>query len=637
MALRLSRTRLVLLFVLTLLAFGLRAWRLDFQALWWDEGISLYLAGQDVATILADRARDIHPPLYFLLLRAWVPLAGPGAAAARFLSVLLGTFSVPLLYQVGRRLLGPVVGTLAALILALSPFLLYHAQEARMYALVPCLGLLSTYLLLRLLEPGADGGVTFPLWVAYLVVTAAALYTHYYATFIPLFQTTFVLLRARRYGAFIRRWLLTQAGVLTLYIPWLAFVGPRLPASVVSKTRYEQDIPQGLFAFLDRYLRIASLGYVEEGQFLLYAIFLLLALLGIYYGWRKARGGEPGLVLLYLGLPLLGGWLINLRFPFDRFPRLLALAAPAYYLLVAAGLDGLRRRSTLLGGAALLLVVGAAGWSLVPYYTLLRHPQEDHRPLIARVQGLAQPEDAVICDFPWQAGYFQSYYQGELPDLYLPPGRAWGADPTQMARDLDRLMAEHRLVWYPAYQGLGGTRGKNIEGYLSQEYYLALDEWYGHTRLLLYAGPRAPQEADHPLELELDGRVRLLGYSLRREAVPAGEVLTLTLHWQALIPIKERYKVFVHLLDARQRVVAQRDAEPGGGARPTTTWQLGEVLADNYGVLIPPDTPPGEYDIEVGMYSAATGTRLPVSQEGQPLGDRVLLSPVRVVAAEVGR
>jgi mannosyltransferase len=618
---------LIPLLGLILVAFGLRAWRLDVQALWWDEGISLYLANQDVATILADRARDIHPPLYFLLLRAWVLLVGSSAWATRFLSVILGTLCVPLLYRLGHRLAGPLTGGLAALILALSPFLLHHAQEVRMYALLPLLALLSTCLMLRLLQQEE-----FFVWLVPLIVTAAALYTHYYAAFIPFFQTIFVFIARRR--KFLLRWLMAQAGLLLLYLPWLAFVGSRLPASVAGKTRYEQDISLGLLPFLDRYLRTASIGYLDRSALISLgasALFLLLAFRGIYRWWGKARRSGLALALLYLGLPLLGGWLINLRFPFDRFPRLLAFAAPAYYLLVAGGL--VWRHSPILGGVALLLVMGISISGLAPTYTILRHPDEDYRLLIARVEGLAHPGDAVICDFPWQAGYFQSYYQGDWPRLYLPPGRAWASDLSRMGQDLDRLMADHRLVWYPAYQGLGGTRGRNIEGYLSQEYYLALDEWYGHTRLLLYAGPRAPREM-HRLEVELGDRIRLLGYSLGRETVPVGTVLPLTLHWQALAGIEERYKVFVHLLDASERVVAQRDAEPGGGAQPTTTWEVGDVLADNYGVLISPHTTPGEYRIEVGMYSPVTGARLPVSVKGQPTGDRVLLGSIRAIASE---
>lgn len=630
----------VLPYLLVLIAFALRIYRIDYQSLWWDEGVSLYLATSSIPSILADRASNVHLPLYFLLLRSWIVLVGPSAWAARFLSAVLSTLSVPLLYQLGHRLASSVVGRLAALIIALSPFLIYHAQEARMYALIPFLGLLSTYLLLRLLEGDTDNAASRLLWLAYLVITAAALYTHYYAVFIPFFQILFIFVRVRPYKPFMLRWLLVEGGLLLLYVPWLALAGRRLPASVMGKIKYEQDVSLGLLSFLDRYLRRISLGYLGSSPTLLYAVFILLALLGICHWWRKGLGHKSSLalMLLYLGLPLLGGWLINLRFPFDGFPRLLAFAALPYYLLAAAGLEGLWRRSTLLGGAALVLMMGASGSGLALHYATLGHPEmglfemEDYRPLISRVESLAHPRDAVICDFPWQAGYFQSYYRGELPRLYLPPGRAWAADPTCMGRDLDQLMAEHRLIWYPAYQALGGTRGRNIEKYLSREYHLALDEWYGYTRLLLYAGPKVTEEIQHSLEIELGNQIRLLGYSLQAEEVPAGEVLSLTLHWQVLDRIERRHKVFVHLLDAQGQVVGQRDAEPGGGARPTITWRVGEALADNYGVLVPSHVPPGEYQIEVGMYDLETMQRLPAfDEQGTRLpSDRILLGKVRV-------
>ncbi|MFQ5886394.1 MAG: hypothetical protein ACE5II_04070, partial [Anaerolineae bacterium] len=76
--------------------------------------------------------------------------------------------------------------------------------------------------------------------------------------------------------------------------------------------------------------------------------------------------------------------------------------------------------------------------------------------------------------------------------------------------------------------------------------------------------------------------------------------------------------------------VGQRDAEPGGRAKMTTTWQEGEMIADNHGVLILPGTPPGEYRVEMGMYSLRTGERLP-TREGEALDNRVLLLPVRVL------
>ncbi|NIO68249.1 MAG: hypothetical protein GTN71_04140 [Anaerolineae bacterium] len=67
------------------------------------------------------------------------------------------------------------------------------------------------------------------------------------------------------------------------------------------------------------------------------------------------------------------------------------------------------------------------------------------------------------------------------------------------------------------------------------------------------------------------------------------------------------------------------------GFYPTTTWEAGEIVRDQYDLGISPDTPPGQYQIEVGMYLAETGERLPLlAQDGSVRGDKVLLTRVGV-------
>lgn len=129
----------------------------------------------------------------------------------------------------------------------------------------------------------------------------------------------------------------------------------------------------------------------------------------------------------------------------------------------------------------------------------------------------------------------------------------------------------------------------------------------------------------HELKARLGEAILLKGYDL--EAGGPGE-LRLSLVWQALAELRGSYKVFTHLLDAANRVVAQRDDLPGGGRLPTSGWAPGQVVRDEYRIPLPADLPPGTYQLEVGMYAPASGQRLPVSQPGQPPGDRVLLQPV---------
>jgi nitroreductase len=133
----------------------------------------------------------------------------------------------------------------------------------------------------------------------------------------------------------------------------------------------------------------------------------------------------------------------------------------------------------------------------------------------------------------------------------------------------------------------------------------------------------------HPLEANLGGKVKLLGYDLGSPFKVHSSRFVITLYWQALTQMDESYTVFVHLLGGGGKVVAQRDSLPMGGEAPTTGWIEGEVIVDPYELSLPKDLSSGEYLLEVGMYDAATGERLPViNRQGVLLGDRVLIEEI---------
>ena len=135
----------------------------------------------------------------------------------------------------------------------------------------------------------------------------------------------------------------------------------------------------------------------------------------------------------------------------------------------------------------------------------------------------------------------------------------------------------------------------------------------------------------HPLEVNLGNEVELLGYDLDRTSAKPGESLHLTLYWRALTAMDASYTVFTHLLDGESCVWGQKDNVPQAGAYPTTLWVEGEVVADEYEIVVKPDAPPGQYVIEVGVYLPQSGARLPVLDElGQVQGDRTLLGMVGI-------
>ncbi|TEU16308.1 MAG: hypothetical protein E3J21_10930 [Anaerolineales bacterium] len=145
--------------------------------------------------------------------------------------------------------------------------------------------------------------------------------------------------------------------------------------------------------------------------------------------------------------------------------------------------------------------------------------------------------------------------------------------------------------------------------------------------------PREDSPVPNPVDFDFEGRVALVGYNLDKRTARQGETIHLTLYWRALGEMEEDYTVFTHVLGEEDRLWAQVDSQPQGGVAPTSSWQVGQMVEDHYDLVTKPDTPPDVYDIEVGLYLAATGGRLGVLDEGGRLRDnRVLLSKVRVVS-----
>lgn len=167
----------------------------------------------------------------------------------------------------------------------------------------------------------------------------------------------------------------------------------------------------------------------------------------------------------------------------------------------------------------------------------------------------------------------------------------------------------------------------------------SLEPQSGRLVLLIEIPPREPPaiealDIEHPVRAYLDNKVKLLGYNIESSFHP-GHGIHLDLFWQTLQPMEEDYTVFIHLVDGEGNIWGQKDNQPGDGFYPTTLWKKGEIVRDQYDVVISSDAPSGEYRLEVGMYLAETGERLNVLKNGVPVPDnRILLQSVAVGGAE---
>jgi hypothetical protein len=139
------------------------------------------------------------------------------------------------------------------------------------------------------------------------------------------------------------------------------------------------------------------------------------------------------------------------------------------------------------------------------------------------------------------------------------------------------------------------------------------------------ARPPADPAQREAVQANLGGEAELTGYALDRAAYRPGEDVRVTLYWLGLRRPAKDYKVFVHLRDlADQQMISQHDSDPVYGFTPMTRWEAGELVADEHLLPLPADTPPGTYQLWVGMYDPASGERLTFGdapgQDRQPIG-----------------
>ena len=381
--------------VLVLLAAALRLTGLGRESLWVDEGYTKYLATLTPGAYLDDvrhTVRNILPPLYFTLLHGWTALAGDSETALRLPSAVAGILTLPLLHALLSRLFDRTTGLLGAGLLAVAPFHLHFAQEARMYALLALLCVASAYLLVRLL----DETRTWQL-LALAVTEAAVVWTHHYGLLVLVAEAAFVgVLTARRdvTGRALRRWLAAQVLAAVLVLPWallfldqLHKVGayPWLPPVTVG------SVGAVLVAFAGSPAALAATGA------------LLAAGL---WGATRGRTAGRGVLLLWclFAVPLLLaiGYSVAVSPVFGRkyliasSVALLGLAAVGARTLAGQVLTGRRRAAAAL---AVVLVAALAAPQVLAQRTTTT--KEQWREATALVERTAAPGDVVL----FNAGY----------------------------------------------------------------------------------------------------------------------------------------------------------------------------------------------------------------------------------------
>jgi mannosyltransferase len=611
-----------------LLALALRFYRIEAQSLWYDEGNSARLVERPVRLIIEGAAGDIHPPLYYLLLKLWRAAFGEGEAALRALSAVCSALTVLFAYLIGRTF-SQRTGGLAAFLLASMPFAIYYAQEARMYALLALCAAISTWAILAWRDRPERTNLAASV---YVLATAAGLWTHYAYPFVMFAQgVAFAAwLVSRRALVALARYAAFTIAALGLYLPWLPIalrqaanwgverashalsdavveiyrtlvVGTTLPTA-------EAGLPMALFG------TALGVGLIVPDRASLHPRALMAALLAL-----------PAALLLMLGLYR------------EAYLKFLLVSALPLCVLVARGCDitatwavqRLRRprwAAPIAAGLVVLLLASVTP-SLNNLYHNPTYARDDYRGIQRLIAADRRPDDAVLFLAPNQWEVF-TYYQRDDRNLY--PLTYRPASYQVVDRQMRAIAATHSRLFALYF----GERDADPEGWyetwMSEQLYKAHERWVGNVRLAVYDSGRDSAAWTAIQGATFGPAIVLRQVRGRFGLLRQGDVLPVELIWEATAPPMARYKVFIHIGPADGPPIAQHDSEPVAGYRPTDGWTTGERIHDRRGAWIAPGTPAGDYGVFVGLYDPHTGARLMASRDGQTLGDRLLIGTVRV-------
>jgi mannosyltransferase len=533
------RQTLAVLAAITSAGGLLRVYQINRNGFWLDEAFSVWMAEHPVPALFAWLIRiDQHPPLYYTFLHFWLK-AGDDAGYVRMLSALFSTLAIPVLFLIAARIGGLRAGLIAAVILALSPFQVRFAQEARMYALLMLNASLATLALTYLLTDQRAATVpigsqlvgsvrayrrssrSHPLrlrnvatdlaWLAYMFFTAATVLTHNTAIFYPLaanlFVLGFIVYRSHprseerpdagasertadsNVRAFsppgLRNWLWAQVGAFLFWCPWA------LPAVVQSIGVYNQFwIPSPtidtvinavgalLIDFTPQFL--GRLGIVWLG------LVLLLVLGGLYL---RRRLPVLAFLLVLLLTPLVGELLVSLRRPIFYDRTLIWVAIPLY-LLLSFGLLQLRFKVLIYSGLVLLCAVNLL--SLQNYYQ--NFTKEQWREAAASVASQVHDGDLILFNATWVQIPFDYYFRhfdrsvtehGVPVDLF----DRGALEPKMAESDLPRLQSlvhDQQRVWLVYSHDWYTDPQRIIPAALEDEFKLVATETFIGLQILLY-------------------------------------------------------------------------------------------------------------------------------------------------------
>ena len=204
--------------IIIAVAIFLRFININSEQLWVDEAGSIYIAKSSLDIFWTKVVNDIHPPLYYVILKGWISIFGYSVASCRSLSALFSILTIPFLYLIGKEIKDEKLGLIIIFLYSIYPFSIYYANEVRSYSLVHLLFTVALLYAIRCIkDPNNRSNYLF------LGISGALLIYVHYIGIIYLISIYSGILFFNSIKKIYKNLLISILVVILSYIPWLPY------------------------------------------------------------------------------------------------------------------------------------------------------------------------------------------------------------------------------------------------------------------------------------------------------------------------------------------------------------------------------------------------------------------------------
>lgn len=450
-------------------------WTITKSSFWFDEAFGAYMIKHfNFVEISRYTATDVHPPVFYWLLKLWSMIFGNSEFALRSMSTFFGGIAIVFGYLLTNRLFGKNAARVSLVFMAISPMLVRYGQEARMYTLVATIALAATYVLTYAINTKKK----LP-WIIYGILISLGMWVHYFSAIVWIAHWIWrgdIIRRTAKKGEFVKKffskeWKLAHFVAIGLYLPWLPFfvgqsfvvqafgfwippVNPGTPLNFLTNVIYYRDLSEttGLLAL----------------AFVVVAVTMTILALRIYKTLDKTHRQSYRLVAIIAFVPMLTIFFISMLVRpvfIDRYFIASTLTIAMFFgvtLAYSRKFIRLRWSYALTAGIVMMLTVGIVNVYNLGNYNKNTGDSNQTRQIIQAAVAKAGDKQPIIAVTPW-IFMEEEYYQTKDHQVYFLEVTDYKYGSLDMVKysdyhkikDIKQFSKSNPIIWYVGWIGEG--------------------------------------------------------------------------------------------------------------------------------------------------------------------------------------